>query len=92
MNYNIGEDIMSQHIQKAAEKQDELILSIYQKQPGFISLEESKSLIQVNKMIQNGEHVGTDYLFNGKRILTIYPPEFSESQGVFYVKWNYLQY
>jgi hypothetical protein len=66
------QNLIEAHVLAFQQKQDDFILSVYHMQSGFISIEESKDFIQVNKMIQNGQLVGTDYLFNGKCILTIY--------------------
>ena len=90
--FNKVEEIMQEHIKNCAKKEEDLILSVYKKQKGFISLEESKHLISVNKMVKDAVHVGTDYLFNGKVILTMYPPKFSEESGVFKVTWNYMEH
>ncbi len=75
--YDYGKTMMQDHIEKVAKKQEEFIMKRLEKQPGFISLEKSKHLIEVNKMYKLDEYVGTDYLFNGKRFLTIYPFEYS---------------
>lgn len=90
--YNIGELIIQDHISKFTAKEEALILRVYKKQKGFVSLQESKDLIEVNRIYRNEKHVSTDFLFNGERILTTYPPEFSERDGRFTTSIDYIEY
>jgi hypothetical protein len=90
--YNKGEEVIKNHINEFAKKEEQLIMSIYKKQKGFVSVEESKDKIEVNRMMKFGEHVGTDYIFDGKRILTIYPVKFTEENGRFKCSFDYLEY
>lgn len=84
--------LTNKYIQEFAKKEDEFIMSLLEKQPGFVSLEESKDKIEVNRMIKFGEHVGTDYLFNGNRFLTIYPVEFTQENNRFKCGFTYIEY
>jgi hypothetical protein len=84
--------IIQKHIETIAKKEEDLIMSCFKKQKGFISVEESKQLIEVRKMIKNEVLVWTDYVFDGKVILTIHPPKFSEENGMFNATINYQQY
>jgi len=86
------EDVIGNHIKEFVQKQDEFVIDKLNKQKGFVSIEESKHLIEVNKMMQNGHWLGTDYIFNGRRFLTIYPPEFNETQRQLILSFNYLEY
>ena len=86
------ESVMQDHIRTLAKKEEDLIMSCFKKQKGFISVEESKHLIEIRRMMKFDEHVGTDYVFDGKVILTIYPPKFSEENGRFNAMINYQQY
>lgn len=86
------ERILEDYLTEFTRKQDALIMGILQKQKGFISLEKSKHLIEMNKMYRNDVHVGDDYIFDGKRFLTVYPPEFKEENGRFTISLTYLEY
>lgn len=92
-DYNWGNSTI-QHINEFARKQNDLILSIYQKQEGFISLEESKEHIEVHRIesIYRG-YLGTDYYFKGKKILTIYPlDDNSHETNTYKFSFNYREY
>jgi len=88
-NYNVGETIIQNYINEFVKKQDEFIMDLLSKQPGFVSLEESKHLIEIRNIVQRGEHLGADYVFNGKVFLTIYPTKIKEDQGKFTCSFNY---
>lgn len=90
--YSKLESVMQNHINDIVDKRDALIMSKLKKQKGFVNFEESKHLIEVNRMFKNDHHVGTDYIFDGKRFLTIYPTEFTEENGKFKTSVNYLEY
>jgi 1-aminocyclopropane-1-carboxylate deaminase/D-cysteine desulfhydrase-like pyridoxal-dependent ACC family enzyme len=89
---NFIESVMQNHIRTLAKKEEDLIMSCFKKQKGFISVEESKHLIEIRRMMKFEEHVETDYVFDGKVILTIYPPKFQEDNGKFNAVINYQQY
>ncbi len=91
MNHEI-EEILQKNIQEFTKRQDKFIMDLLEKQEGFESLEKSKRLIEVKQMIHNEILVGTDYLFNGKRFLTIYPTEYKEENGKFSFLFNYREY
>ncbi len=90
--YTKVQSVIQDHIERIVKKKDDLIMSILEKQKEFISLEKSKHLIEVNEMYKNEAHVGTDYLFNGKRFLTVFPVEFTEESGHYKAVSNYLEY
>lgn len=90
--YDMISTIIQDHIKSFVKKQDDFIMERLKKQPGFISIEESKHLIEVNNMIHNSAHVGTDYLFNGRRFLTIYPTEYEGKAGEYGMTFNYKDY
>jgi hypothetical protein len=86
------ESVMQNHIMTLAKKEEDLIMSCFKKQKGFISVEESKHLIEVRRVMKFEEHVGTNYVFDGKVILTIYPAKFSEENGKFNATINYQEH
>lgn len=86
------ENIYTKHFAEYLKKQEDLIMGILKKQPGFLSLEDSKHLIQLNRMVKDGEYIGTDYLFNGKVFLTIYPDKMEEKDGKFIISFDYSEY
>jgi len=86
------ESIMQNYIKDLAKKEEDLIMNCFKKQKRFVSIEESKHLIEVRRMMKFDEHAGTDYVFDGKVILTIYPPKFTEENGRFNATINYQEY
>lgn len=84
------QSIISQHIESFVKKKVEFIMDRLKRQEGFISLEESK--LEVNNIYDDVELLGTDYIFNGKRFLTIYPTETIEENGKYIMRFNYLDY
>lgn len=95
MKYNIYykyQTLLENRISEFAKKEEQLIMSIFKKQKGFVSVEESKDKIEVKRMMRFGKHTGTDYFFDSKRILRVYPVEFTEDNGRFKCSFNYLEY
>lgn len=84
--------ITQDHIDSVVKRHDELILTILKKQKGFVSLEESYHHVEVNRIFNGVQHLGTDYLFKGKRFLTIFPIESKEENGRFSTCFNYQEF
>lgn len=85
-------ELLQDHISRFSKQKEELILRVYKKQKEFVSYEASKHLIGLNCIYREGDHLGDDYLFNGKVILTIYPHEFTQEDGKFTIKFNYAEH
>ena len=79
-------------IEDLAKQANDLIVSCLSKQEGFIGIEESKHLIKSTKMMYMKEIVSIEYFFDGKHILTIYPPNFNQENGRFTASVNYKEY
>lgn len=86
------ECIIQKSIEALAINQNELILDCFKKQDLFVTVEDSRSLIDFKWVFENEYKVFTDYFFNGKLILRVYPPTFRDENGVFVCKINYQEY
>jgi len=89
---SLHDTVIGEFMRKIIKAEEDFIMERLKKQPGFISLEESKHLIEVNRMLYNGTHLGTDYLFNGKCFLTVYPNDIKEIDGKFTSSFNYIEH
>jgi len=68
--------ILERHALDVLGKEEALILSVFKKKKDFISIEESKHLISINKIINNGVFIKTEYLFKDKLVLIVYAPKY----------------
>ena len=73
---NFEKTILERHALDVLGKEEALILSVFKKKKDFISIEESKHLISINKIINNGVFIKTEYLFKGKLVLIVYAPKY----------------
>lgn len=83
---------MEQLLIDLARKEENIILDVFKKQDGFVSLEESKDLMSADKIINNGVFIQTEYRFNGKLILVVYAPKYTTEDNVFKATVEYREF